>query len=111
MQISSPELMDISQETQATLNDYGAVPGEPSFANNCLLARRLVQRGVRFVQLYHTDWDHHGNVGTELGKSLDDICREVDQPAAALVKDLKRHGMLEDTLVVWGGEFRQDAAG
>ena len=80
-------------------------PGKPSFANNCLLARRLVERGVRFVQLYHTDWDHHGNKGTELGESLDKICREIDQPAAALVKDLKQRGLLDDTLVIWGGEF------
>jgi hypothetical protein len=111
MQTSSPELMQISDETQETLDLYGAEPGASSFANNCLLARRLVERGVRFVQLYHTDWDHHGNIGTELGQSLDKICQEVDRPSAALVKDLKRLGMLDDTLVVWGGEFGRTPQG
>ena len=111
MQSSAPELMDISGETQETLQMYGAEPGKPSFAKNCLLARRLVQRGVRFVQLYHTDWDHHGNVGTELAESLDKICLQVDGPAAALVKDLKRLGMLDDTLVIWGGEFGRTPQG
>jgi uncharacterized protein (DUF1501 family) len=75
------------------------------------LARRLVERGVRFVQLYHTDWDHHGNVGTELGKSLEERCLEVDQPCAALIRDLKQRGLLEDTLVVWGGEFGRTPQG
>ena len=111
MQTSSPELMQIEDETQETLDLYGAQPGASSFANNCLLARRLVQRGVRFVQLYHTDWDHHGNVGTELGHSLDKICQEVDRPSAALVQDLKRLGMLDDTLIVWGGEFGRTPQG
>ena len=111
MQSSAPELIDISGETQETLDLYGAQPGKPSFANNCLLARRLVERGVRFVQLYHTDWDHHGNKGTELGESLDNICREVDRPAAALVQDLKRAGMLDDTLIIWGGEFGRTPQG
>lgn len=111
MQTSAPELMNIGDETQETIDLYGAEPGKASFANNCLLARRLVQRGVRFIQLYHTDWDHHGNKGTELGQSLDDICRQVDQPAAALVKDLKRHGLLDETLVVWGGEFGRTPQG
>lgn len=111
MQTSAPELMDISGETSETLDLYGAQPGKPSFANNCLLARRLVQRGARFVQLYHTDWDHHGNKGTELGESLDKLCLEVDQPAAALVKDLKRLGMLDETLVIWGGEFGRTPQG
>ncbi len=111
MQTSAPELMDLAGETQETLDLYGAQPGQRSFANNCLLARRLVQRGVRFVQLFHTDWDHHGNKGTELGESLDKICREVDQPAAALVKDLKRLGMLNETLVIWGGEFGRTPQG
>jgi len=111
MQTSAPELMDIRNETKETLDLYGAQPGKASFANNCLLARRLVQRGVRFVQLYHTDWDHHGNPGTELGKSLDKVCKQVDQPAAALIKDLKRQGMLEDTLVIWGGEFGRTPQG
>lgn len=111
MQSSAPELMEISQESQQTLDAYGADRSKPSFANNCLLARRLVERGVRFVQLYHTDWDHHGNKGTELGGSLDKICREVDQPAAALIKDLKQRGMLDDTLVIWGGEFGRTPQG
>jgi uncharacterized protein (DUF1501 family) len=111
MQTSAPELMDFAEESQETLELYGATPQQPSFANNCLLARRLVQRGVRFVQLYHTDWDHHGNKGTELGESLDKICKEVDQPMAALVRDLKRRGMLDETLVVWGGEFGRTPQG
>lgn len=111
MQSSAPELMDLKGETKETLEMYGAVPGKHSFANNCLLARRLVERGVRFVQLYHTDWDHHGNVGTELGKSLDDRCREVDQGSAALVADLKRRGLLDDTIVIWGGEFGRTPQG
>lgn len=111
MQSSAPELIDLSDETQETLDLYGAKPGKASFANNCLLARRLVQRGVRFIQLYHTDWDHHGNKGTELTDSLNDICRETDQPAAALIKDLKRLGLLEDTLIVWGGEFGRTPQG
>jgi hypothetical protein len=111
MQTSAPELMDLSGETEATLNLYGATAGKPSFANNCLLARRLVERGVRFVQLYHTDWDHHGNPGTELGQSLDDRCKEVDQPMAALVRDLKQRGLLDETIVVWGGEFGRTPQG
>jgi uncharacterized protein (DUF1501 family) len=111
MQTSAPQLMDISDESESTLRMYGAEPGKPSFANNCLLARRLVERGVRFVQLYHTDWDHHGNKGTELGESLDKICREVDRPSAALVADLKRRGLLEQTLVIWGGEFGRTPQG
>src|SRR5262245_26303069 len=110
MQTSAPELMDLSREPQKVLDMYGAVRGKPSFAANCLLARRLVQRGVRFVQLYHPDWDHHGGV-LDLGKTLDDICKEVDQPCAALVKDLKRLGMLDETLVVWGGEFGRTPMG
>jgi uncharacterized protein (DUF1501 family) len=80
---------------------YGAVPGKPSFANNCLLARRLVERGVRFVQLYHEAWDQHGN----LTKDIQVNCKDTDQACAALVQDLKQRGMLKDTLVVWGGEF------
>jgi uncharacterized protein (DUF1501 family) len=111
MQTSAPDLMHLQGETQATLEMYGAQPGKSSFANNCLLARRLVERGVRFVQLYHTDWDHHGNVGTELGKSLEERCQEVDQPCAALIRDLKQRGLLEDTLVVWGGEFGRTPQG
>src|SRR5262249_54025100 len=110
MQTSAPELMDISKESKETLQLYGVEPGKPSFAANCLLARRLVQRGVRFVQLYHPDWDHHGGT-LDLGKSLETICREVDQASSALVKDLKRSGLLDTTLVVWGGEFGRTPMG
>jgi hypothetical protein len=101
MQSSAPELMDISKESKATLEMYGAEPGKGSFANNCLLARRLVERGVRFVQLFHEAWDQHGNLTRDLTKN----CRDTDQACAALIKDLKQRGMLEDTLVIWGGEF------
>jgi len=101
MQTSAPELMDISKEKPETLEMYGAVPGKPSFANNCLLARRLVERGVRFVQLYHEAWDQH----SALVKDITQNCKDTDQPAAALVKDLKQRGLLDTTLVVWGGEF------
>ncbi|MBS0265145.1 MAG: DUF1501 domain-containing protein [Planctomycetes bacterium] len=111
MQSSAPELMSLTGETAQTLASYGVEPGKASFANNCLLARRLVERGVRFVQLYHTDWDHHGNAGTELGKSLEDRCKEVDQPMASLVKDLKARGLLDSTLIVWGGEFGRTPQG
>jgi uncharacterized protein (DUF1501 family) len=101
MQSSAPELMDISKEPKHILDLYGAEPGKSSFANNCLLARRLVQRGVRFVQLFHEAWDQHGNLVNDLKKN----CHDTDQACAALVKDLKQQGMLKDTLVVWGGEF------
>ena len=111
MQSSAPELMDLSGETAETLAAYGAEPGKPSFANNCLLARRLVERGVRFVQLYHTDWDHHGNNDTHLGKPLEDRCRETDGPAAALVKDLKQRGLLDETLVDLGRGVRPHSDG
>ena len=111
MQTSAPELMDLQGETKETLDLYGAEPGKHSFANNCLLARRLVERGVRFVQLYHTDWDHHGNAGFELVKSLEERCRETDQGCAALVKDLKQRGLLDQTIVVWGGEFGRTPQG
>jgi hypothetical protein len=111
MQTSAPELIDIAREDKKTLEMYGAVPGQASFANNCLLARRLVERGVRFVQLYHTDWDAHGSGNIDLGKGLDKVCREVDQPCAALVKDLKRRGLLDSTLVIWGGEFGRTPMG
>jgi uncharacterized protein (DUF1501 family) len=84
---------------------YGVEQGKPSYANNCLLARRLVQRGTRFVQLYHANWDSHGGPGETLTKDFDKVTHEVDQASAALVKDLKAHGMLDDTLVIWGGEF------
>jgi hypothetical protein len=111
MQTSAPELIDLSGETQQTLHMYGAEPGKVSFANNCLLARRLVERGVRFVQLYHTDWDHHGGQGANLRDSLDQVCREIDRPCAALIHDLKRRGLLDQTLVVWGGEFGRTPMG
>eukprot|EP00456_Euglypha_rotunda_P074457 TRINITY_DN681_c0_g1_i8.p1 TRINITY_DN681_c0_g1~~TRINITY_DN681_c0_g1_i8.p1 ORF type:complete len:486 (+),score=116.74 TRINITY_DN681_c0_g1_i8:776-2233(+) len=111
MQSSAPELTDLSGETKETLDLYGAEPGKNSFANNCLLARRLVERGVRFVQLYHTDWDHHGNAGTDLAKSLDDRCRETDRASAALVADLKQRGLLDQAIVVWGGEFGRTPQG
>jgi hypothetical protein len=101
MQESAPELMDISKEPKNVLEMYGAEPGKSSFANNCLLARRLVERGVRFVQLFHEAWDQHGNLVADLKKN----CRDTDQACAALIKDLKQRGMLEDTLVIWGGEF------
>ncbi|MBX9583917.1 MAG: DUF1501 domain-containing protein [Gemmataceae bacterium] len=101
MQASAPELMDLSKETKETLELYGAEPGKPSFANNCLLARRLVERGVRFVELFHEAWDHHGG----LVGGLKAQCKKTDQASAALVKDLKQRGLLDDTLVIWGGEF------
>jgi hypothetical protein len=101
MQISVPELMDISTEPKAALDRYGAQPGQASFANNCLLARRLAERGVRFIQLYHRDWDHH----VDLPGRMKIQCPQTDQASAALVQDLKERGMLEDTLVIWGGEF------
>jgi len=101
MQTSAPELMDLTKESKATLEMYGAEPGKSSFANNCLLARRLVERGVRFVQLFHEAWDQHGDLVNGLKKN----CRDTDQACAALIKDLKQRGMLEDTLVIWGGEF------
>ncbi|MEE2642172.1 MAG: DUF1501 domain-containing protein [Planctomycetota bacterium] len=124
MQVSVPEVMDISRESRRTLENYGARPGyvsaaesaadprvlykgdDPTFANNCLLARRLVENGVRFVQLYDWGWDHHG---TSPGESVDETlpikCRQIDQPIAALLTDLKDRGLLDETLVIWGGEF------
>jgi hypothetical protein len=111
MQSSAPELIDVSRESRKTLEAYGAEPGKASFANNCLLARRLVERGVRFVQLYHTDWDHHGGQGANLRDSLDKVCQEIDRPCAALVRDLKQRGLLDSTLVVWGGEFGRTPMG
>jgi hypothetical protein len=101
MQASAPELIDLTQETRATLDLYGATPGESSFANTCVLARRLVERGVRFVSCIHQDWDHHSDVVGNLKK----VCGATDRAAAALVADLKQRGLLDDTLVVWGGEF------
>ena len=111
MQMSAPELMAIGQETEATLDMYGASPGQASFANNCLLARRLVERGVRFVQLYHTDWDHHGGNNADLEVTLAQLCQQTDQAAAALILDLKQRGMLDETLVIWGGEFGRTPMG
>ena len=106
MQTSVPDLMDISDEPESMHELYGTEPGETSFANNCLLARRLVERGVRFVQIYHGGWDHHGGRGDQnLVTNLPVRCRETDQASAALIKDLKQRGMLDDTLVIWGGEF------
>ena len=101
MQTSVPELMDLSGEPKHILDLYGTQGGDGSFAANCLLARRLAERGVRFIQLYHRDWDHHGAIKEHIAGTA----REVDQGAAALIKDLKQRGMLDDTLVVWGGEF------
>lgn len=106
MQSSVPELTDISKESQATLEMYGAEKGKPSFANNCILARRLVERGVRCVQLYHRGWDNHGtSTYDDIKHRLPSLCKETDQAAAALIKDLKQRGLLDDTIVVWGGEF------
>ncbi len=106
MQSSVPDLMDISKEPQSIHELYGTEPGKKSFGNNCLLARRLVERGVRFVQLYHRGWDNHGtSSGDDIVTRLSGLCRETDKAAAALVTDLKQRGLLEDTLIVWGGEF------
>ena len=102
MQSSVPDLTDLRGESDATLKAYGPAATEPgTFAANCLLARRMAERGVRFIQLYHRGWDQHYNLPSDLRLQ----CRDVDQPAAALIRDLKQRGMLEDTLVVWGGEF------
>ncbi|MSU48383.1 MAG: DUF1501 domain-containing protein [Opitutus sp.] len=111
MQSSAPELIDLKGETAATLDLYGVEKDKPSFARNCLLARRLVERGVRFVQLYHTNWDSHGGPGENLNADFEKVCRDVDQAQAALVKDLKARGLLEDTLVIWGGEFGRTPMG
>jgi hypothetical protein len=101
MQTAVPELMDLSKEPASVLEMYGAKPGEGSFASNCLLARRLAERGVRFIQLYHRDWDHHG----DLVKYMKICCGATDRPTWALLTDLKQRGMLDDTLIIWGGEF------
>jgi hypothetical protein len=101
MQSAAPEAMDLKSETKETLELYGAEPGKTSFANTCLLARRLVERGVRFVQIHHEAWDQHGN----LKKDLEKNCKNTDKACYALVTDLKRRGLLKDTLVIWGGEF------
>ncbi len=106
MQGSIPELADFSNEPKSVLEMYGAEPGKNTFANNCLMARRLVERGVRMIQLYHRGWDTHGNSGEEdIVNRLSALCRETDRASAALVKDLKQHGLLDETIVVWGGEF------
>lgn len=106
MQTSVPEVMDISKETQATLDAYGAKPGMASLANNCLLARRLVESGVRYVQLFDWGWDFHGTgPGEDIRDGLTKKCETMDRPVAALIKDLKDRGMLDETLIIWGGEF------
>jgi hypothetical protein len=101
LQTSAPELMDLRQETKATLEMYGADPNKPSFARACLLARRLIERGVRFINIYHEGWDAHSDVSGNHKKN----CGDTDRASAALVKDLKQRGLLDDTLVIWGGEF------
>ncbi|HEX5102443.1 MAG TPA: DUF1501 domain-containing protein [Pirellulaceae bacterium] len=112
MQTSAPELMDTGSESADTLDLYGIRDaGEASFARNCLLARRLVERGVRFIQLYHTNWDHHGGPSENLETHLPAICKEIDQPAAALIRDLKRRGLFDSTIVIWGGEFGRTPMG
>src|SRR3989440_7731180 len=106
MQIAVPDVMDIAREPRKLLDDYGAQPGAASFANNCLLARRLVERGVRYVQLFDWGWDFHGtNPNEEIRDGLTKKGRATAQPVAALIKDLKQRGLLDDTLVIWGGEF------
>jgi hypothetical protein len=108
MQSSVPDLTDFGSEPQHVLDLYGVKePGDGSFASNCLLARRLAERGVRFIQLYHRAWDHHGNIED----GMTSAARDVDQASAALVKDLKQRGMLDDTLVLWGGEFGRTPMG
>jgi hypothetical protein len=106
MQTAVPEVMDISKERPKTLAAYGATPGGASFANNCLLARRLVESGVRFVQLFDWGWDYHGTrAATGIGDGLTQKCATMDKPVAALIEDLKARGLLDETLIVWGGEF------
>ena len=106
MQTSVPDLMDVSKEPEYIHSLYGTTPGKNTFANNCLMARRLVERGVRFVQLFHRGWDTHGaGSGDDIVNRLSELCRATDQAAAALVKDLKQRGLLDSTIVVWGGEF------
>jgi uncharacterized protein (DUF1501 family) len=105
MQTAVPQIMDLANEPQHVLDLYGAEPGKTSFANNCLLARRMIERGVRFVQLYDKDWDHH----LELPQKLRTKCQETDKACAGLIKDLAQRGLLDDTLVIWGGEFGRTA--
>lgn len=111
MQTSAPEAISLQGESDATLALYGADREQPSFARNCLLARRLVERGVRFIQLYHTNWDSHGGPGENLENDFENVSHQVDQGGAALVKDLKSRGLLDDTLVIWGGEFGRTPMG
>ena len=111
MQSSAPELVDLRGESAATRALYGIHDDAPSFARNCLLARRLVERGSRFAQLYHTNWDSHGGPGENLQSDFEARCREVDQAQAALITDLKQRGLLKDTLVIWGGEFGRTPMG
>jgi hypothetical protein len=101
MQATAPDVMDIAKEPKQVLDMYGAEPGKASFASTCLLARRLVQKGVRFVEIFHESWDQHGGLVNDLKKN----CRNTDQASAALIEDLKRLGLLDSTLVIWGGEF------
>jgi uncharacterized protein (DUF1501 family) len=106
MQMDATDAMDIREESASVRSKYGSQLGEASFANNCLVARRLAERGVRFIQLYHWGWDSHGSSAREaLNIGFAERCRQVDQPIAALLADLKERGMMEDTLLVWGGEF------
>lgn len=106
MQMHASDAFDLKQESEETHRLYATEPGKESFANNCLLARRLAERGVRYIQLFHWGWDAHGASASEaLNSGFKDRCKEVDQPMTALLKDLKQRGLLEDTLVVWGGEF------
>jgi hypothetical protein len=108
MQTSVPELTDFRDEPQHVLESYGIrQPGDGSFASNCLMARRLAERGVRMIQLYHRAWDHHGSIEKDMPVSA----KDVDQPTAALIKDLKQRGLLDDTLILWGGEFGRTPMG
>jgi hypothetical protein len=111
MQSSAPELMDLAGESKTTMDLYGPDASKPSFARNCILARRLVERGVRFVQLYHTNWDSHGGPRESLEDDLERVTKDVDQASAALILDLKQRGLLDDTLVIWGGEFGRTPMG
>jgi uncharacterized protein (DUF1501 family) len=101
LQTSAPDLMDLKSESKETLELYGCDPDKASFARACLLARRMVERGVRFINIYHEGWDAHSDVAGNLKSN----CKSTDQAAAALIKDLKQRGLLDETLVIWGGEF------
>jgi hypothetical protein len=105
MQTAVPDIMNLADEPRYILEMYGAEPGRASFANNCLLARRMIERGVRFVQLYDKDWDHHG----DLPQKIRVKCKDVDKACAGLIQDLAQRGLLDDTLVIWGGEFGRTA--